>query len=49
MFTKMFCQVKQITLKTNTLFDSAAYWNYFEGALIFELHFDSKPLAQSSV
>ena len=32
----------------NTLFNSAAYWVFFQGHLIFELHFDYNSMAQPS-
>ena len=48
MFTKIFCQIKKITLKMNILFNSAAYWGCFQGTLIFKLHFDYKSMAQAS-
>ena len=38
--------MKNEHFKTNTLFYSAEYWSYFEGTLIFELHFDYKYMAQ---
>ena len=31
-----------------TLFNSAAYWGFFQGNLIFELHFDYNSMAQYS-
>ena len=45
MFTKIFCQ---ITLKMETLFNSAVYWGCFYGTLIFKLNFDYKSMAQFS-
>ena len=48
MFTEIFCQLKQNYTKMNTLFNSAADWGCFQRALIFELHFDYKSMAQSS-
>ena len=46
MFTKIFCQ---ITLKMDTLFNSGAYWGFFQGTLIFELNFDYKSMVYGTV
>ena len=50
MFTKVFCQIKQNTLKMNPLSNSAAsaYWGCFQGNLIFELYIDCKSMVQFS-
>ena len=45
-FQKYFAKKSKITLKMNTLFNSAAYWGCFQGTLIFELNSDYKSMAQ---
>ena len=45
---KYFVKSSKITLKMDTLFNSAAYWGCFQGTLIFELRFDYKSMAQCS-